>query len=78
MKGPTNSLCLLLSPVLVPVTFAFFALPRLERHPEELHNLALDPHYRGVLRDYRSRLIGELKRTGAPLADNLPEARKRP
>jgi arylsulfatase A-like enzyme len=45
----------------------------LERDPEELHNLALDPEYHELLADFRQRLIDELRRTDAVLAKNLPE-----
>ncbi len=47
----------------------------LENDPEELANLALKPAYRKLLEDYRRRLIAELKRTGAGMAEKLPDVR---
>jgi arylsulfatase A-like enzyme len=44
----------------------------LEADPDELVNLALDPRYASVLRDYRQRLLDELKRTDAGMVKNLP------
>jgi len=44
----------------------------LEADPEELTNLALDPQYDKLLTDYRNRLLEELRRTDAPMSDNLP------
>ena len=45
----------------------------LRSDPDELHNLALDPGSRELLSEYRRRLVAELERTGAALAENLPE-----
>jgi len=45
----------------------------LQADPEELTNLAIDPKYKAVLVDYRARLIAELRRTGAKMADKLPK-----
>ena len=40
--------------------------------PQELRNLAREPAYRDQLLARRSRLLAELKRTGAGMADRLP------
>ena len=47
----------------------------LEADPEELVNLALKPAHRKRLAEFRRRLIDELKRTGAGMADKLPKVR---
>ena len=48
----------------------------LQTDPEELNNLALDPkHYGGVVKDFRQRLVRELRRTDAALVDHLPPPR---
>ena len=47
----------------------------LESDPEELTNLALKPEYRGILEDFRAKLLAELKRTNAGLVKNLPPTR---
>lgn len=46
----------------------------IESDPREQHNLAVEPRHRDLLRDYRTRLDAELRRTeGEPLARNLPK-----
>jgi arylsulfatase A-like enzyme len=45
----------------------------LQADPEELTNLAIDPKYQSMLADYRKRLVAELKRTDAAMADSLPK-----
>ena len=47
----------------------------LQADPEELVNLALKPEHRERLADFRRRLIEELKRTDAGMAENLPAVR---
>ena len=49
----------------------------LESDPEELTNLALDSAHRARLNQMRERTVGELKRTGAGFADNLPAVNSR-
>lgn len=45
----------------------------LQADPDELVNLALDPHYADVLREYRRQLLDELRRTGGDsIAKSLP------
>jgi arylsulfatase A-like enzyme len=44
----------------------------LQRDPEELTNLALQPQSSSTLRQFRQALIAELKRTDAALVDHLP------
>ena len=44
----------------------------LENDPHELQNLALDPTHLSRLRAMRAATIGELRRTGARMADRLP------
>jgi arylsulfatase A-like enzyme len=44
----------------------------LEADPQELHNLALEPDSRPLLRRFRAQLAAELKRTHAALLANLP------
>jgi arylsulfatase A-like enzyme len=44
----------------------------LEADPQELHNLVLDTEHRGTLKDCRTRLLAELKRTQAGFVKNLP------
>ncbi len=48
----------------------------LENDPAELVNLALDARHRPLLVALRRRLIAELKRTGAGMADTLPAIRE--
>jgi len=47
----------------------------LEADPEELVNLALRPAHRKRLAEFRRRLIDELERTGAGMADKLPKVK---
>jgi arylsulfatase A-like enzyme len=47
----------------------------LESDPEELVNLAYDETHRARLLEFRRRLVAELKRTGAPFVDGLPEVK---
>lgn len=41
--------------------------------PDELVNLALNPEFRDLLRQFRQAMIGELRRVEAPFATHLPE-----
>lgn len=47
----------------------------LEADPQELRNLAVQADSLELLAQYRRMLIGELRRTGAGMADNLPPVR---
>lgn len=47
----------------------------LEKDPEELTNLALQPQFRATLTEYRAKMFAELRRTDANIADHLPRAR---
>ncbi len=49
----------------------------LQNDPEELKNLAADPTQQSHLESLRFATVGELKRTEAAYADNLPEAPRR-
>ncbi len=44
----------------------------LEADPDELHNLAASAGSGKLLREFRGRLVAELRRTGAPFANRLP------
>ena len=44
----------------------------LQRDPEELTNLALDPEFASTVRQFRAATIAELRRTGAGMVDHLP------
>lgn len=44
----------------------------LDKDPEELTNLALDPKHAERLAQFRAATIAELRRTKAPMADRLP------
>lgn len=44
----------------------------LDRDPEELQNLALDPNYASRLERFRAELVRELERTNAGFAKDLP------
>ena len=45
----------------------------LEADPEELTNLARDPAFGETVIELREKLVAELKRTDAGMADGLPE-----
>ena len=44
----------------------------LDKDPEELDNLALKPEHADRLKEYRAATLAELRRTGAPMVDELP------
>ncbi len=48
----------------------------LQSDAEELENLAYDEAHRARLKEFRTRLVAELNRTGAPFVGHLPEPRK--
>ena len=48
----------------------------LEKDPEELVNLALNPRYIELLVEMRAEMVAELRRTGAALVENLPEPKR--
>lgn len=47
----------------------------LDKDPEELHNLAVDPAHRSLLESLRTKAIAELRRTDAPFVDAMPPTR---
>jgi arylsulfatase A-like enzyme len=47
----------------------------LDKDPEELNNLALEPAHADRLRQFRAATIAELRRTRAPMVDHLPPVR---
>jgi arylsulfatase A-like enzyme len=47
----------------------------LEADPQELYNLAVEAKHRSLLKDYRERMVAELRRTDAKLLPNLPTPR---
>jgi len=49
----------------------------LEQDPEELNNLALDPAMQKTLAEFRSGTLAELRRTDAPMLDDLPAVKTR-
>ena len=44
----------------------------LEKDPEELKNLALNPEYHELISGFRKKTVAELERTNAPYAKRLP------
>lgn len=50
----------------------------LEKDPQELNNLALNPEYGKVVQRLRAALIAELRRTDAKMVTSLPSVRKLP
>ena len=44
----------------------------LQNDPQELNNLALNPEYRSLVKQYQKTMIKELKRTKAGFAEDLP------
>ncbi|MBM3784584.1 MAG: sulfatase [Acidobacteria bacterium] len=48
----------------------------LDKDPEELNNLAIDPKHQATLKRLRAKALAELKRTKAPIADKLPPIRE--
>ncbi|MCH2209260.1 MAG: sulfatase-like hydrolase/transferase [Lentisphaerales bacterium] len=45
----------------------------LKNDPQELHNLALNPEYRTIVKKYKEIMIKELRRTKAGFVENLPK-----
>lgn len=48
----------------------------LEKDPEELTNLALDPKWADALKQFREKAVAELRRTRAKMVDGLPGVKK--
>lgn len=48
----------------------------LENDPEELKNLALEEEFSKTLQEFRKRTLAELRRTNAPMVDNLPAVKQ--
>jgi arylsulfatase A-like enzyme len=48
----------------------------LEKDPEELTNLALDPKHADRLAEFRRATLAELRRTKAPMVDRLPAVKR--
>ena len=44
----------------------------LDKDPQELNNLALNPRHNRKLATYRTKAVEELRRTKAPFADVMP------
>lgn len=50
-------------------------LYHIDNDPDELHNLALNPEYREIVKKQKTLLASELKRTHAKFVDKLPSVR---
>ncbi|MCM8530013.1 MAG: DUF4976 domain-containing protein, partial [Lentisphaeraceae bacterium] len=46
----------------------------LEKDPEELNNLGLNPEYKSLIQSYQETMKSELKRTKAKFLEDLPTA----
>ena len=46
-------------------------LYNIDADPDELVNLANNPHYQPILFQYKREMIAELKRTDAPFVDQI-------